>query len=137
VPPAFNAGPGYATYVVWIITRDGHAANVGELPWRGSPKLRTSVPVQRFALMVTAEPYGAVARPSPKIVAENKVKDDDSIETIGGVTYQGDDGRLYSNAGPETDARTPVPVAAARFSVQIARRTVATRLRRVSSRRPT
>jgi outer membrane protein OmpA-like peptidoglycan-associated protein len=120
--PAINIGPGYATYVVWAITPDGRTENVGEMPWRGSPKLQIKLPLQRFALIVTAEPYGAVARPSPKVVAENKLKENESIASTGGVAYKGDDGSLYGGSGPETDAKTPEPVAAARIAVQIAER---------------
>ncbi len=122
LPPAINVAPGYATYVLWAITPDGHTENLGEFPWRGDPKMQTTLPVQRFALIVTAEPYGAVARPSPRIVAEGKPKDDEDVATTGAIAYQGDDGKFYGGSGPETDSKTPEPVAAARLSVQIARR---------------
>jgi outer membrane protein OmpA-like peptidoglycan-associated protein len=122
LPPAINVAPGYATYVLWAVTSDGRTENLGELPWRDDPKMKTSLPVQRFALILTAEPYGAVARPSPRIVAENKLKDGESVATTGAIAYQGDDGKFYGGSGPETDSKTPEPVAAARLSVQIARR---------------
>ena len=122
LPPAINVAPGYATYVLWAITPDGRTQNLGEFPWRDDPKMTTSLPVQRFALIVTLEPYGAVARPSPRIVAENKLKNGESVASTGAVAYQGDDGKFYGGSGPETDSKTPEPVAAARLSVQIARR---------------
>ena len=122
LPPAINIAPGYATYVLWAITPDGRTENLGEFPWRDDPKMRTSLPVQRFALMVTLEPYGAVARPSPRIVVENTLKKGESVDTTGAIAYQGDDGKFYGGSGPETDSKTPEPVAAARLSVQIARR---------------
>jgi outer membrane protein OmpA-like peptidoglycan-associated protein len=122
LPPAINVAPGYATYVLWAITPDGRTENLGEFPWRDDPKMKTSLPVQRFALIVTAEPYGAVARPSPRVVSENKLKDGEDVATTGGVSYLGDDGKFYGGSGPETDSKTPEPVAAARLSVQIARR---------------
>ena len=122
LPPAINVAPGYATYVLWAITPDGRTENLGEFPWRDDPRMKTSLPVQRFALIVTAEPYGAVARPSPRIVSENKLKDGEDVATTGGVSYLGDDGKFYGGSGPETDSKTPEPVAAARLSVQIARR---------------
>jgi hypothetical protein len=122
LPPAIKMAPGYATYVLWAITPDGRTENLGEFPWRGDPKMKASLPVQRFALIVTAEPYSAVARPSPRVVSENKLKEGESVATSGGVSYLGDDGKIYGGSGPETDSKTPVPVAAARLSVQIARR---------------
>jgi outer membrane protein OmpA-like peptidoglycan-associated protein len=108
--------------VLWAITPDGRTENLGEFPWRGDPKMKASLPVQRFALIVTAEPYSAVARPSPRIVSENKLKDGEDVATTGGVSYLGDDGKFYGGSGPETNSKTPEPVAAARLSVQIARR---------------
>ena len=122
LPPAIKVAPGYATYVLWAITPDGRTENLGELPWRGDPRMKASLTVQRFALIVTAEPYSAVARPSPRIVSENTLKDGADGATTGGVSYLGDDGKFYGGSGPETDSKTPVPVAAARLSVQIARR---------------
>jgi len=122
LPPAINLAPGYATYVLWAITPDGRTENLGEFPWRDDPKMRTSLPVQRFALIVTVEPYGAVARPSPRSVAENTLKKGESVATTGAIAYLGDDGKFYGGSGPETDSKTPEPVAAARLSVQIARR---------------
>ena len=56
LPPAINVAPGYATYVLWAITPDGRTQNLGEFPWRDDPKMTTSLPVQRFALVVTLEP---------------------------------------------------------------------------------
>jgi outer membrane protein OmpA-like peptidoglycan-associated protein len=122
LPPAINVAPGYATYVLWAITPDGRTENLGEFPWREDPKMKVTLPVQRFALIVTVEPYGAVARPSPRIVSENKLKNGESVATTGAIAYQGDDGKFYGGSGPETDSKTPEPVAAARLSVQIARR---------------
>jgi outer membrane protein OmpA-like peptidoglycan-associated protein len=122
LPPAIKVAPGYATYVLWAITPDGRTENLGEFPWRGDPKMKASLPVQRFALIVTAEPYSAVARPSPRIVSEDKLKDGEDVATTGGVSYLGDDGKIYGGSGPETNSKTPEPVAAARLSVQIARR---------------
>ena len=72
VQPASTFGPCYATYVLWGITPEGRTNNLGELPWKGDVKVRVMLPVQRFGLLVTAEPYGAVTRPSPRVVAENR-----------------------------------------------------------------
>lgn len=123
VPPAVNVAPGYATYVVWAVMPDGRTQNLGEVPWRNpEQKIKTKLAVQRFALFVTAEPYGAVRRPSPRIAAENKLKEGERVATTSSVTYQGDDGALYRESRDENDTRTPVPVVAARLAVQIAAR---------------
>jgi outer membrane protein OmpA-like peptidoglycan-associated protein len=125
LPAAASFGPYYATYVVWGITQDGLTTNLGELPWKGDVKLRAEMPVQRFSLLVTAEPYGAVARPSPRVVAENRLKSGESVASAGEITYQGDDGSFYSggsNVETALGANVPVPVAAARLSLLVAQR---------------
>ncbi len=83
VPPPTRFGAGYLTYVVWAISPDGRAQNVGELVLNGSDKgrLTASTPMQAFALIVTAEPYFAVSQPSDVVVMENAIRP----ETVGQV----------------------------------------------------
>ena len=83
LPPAQRFGAQYLTYVVWAISPEGRAQNIGELILDGSDhgQLKASTPMQTFALIVTAEPYYAVARPSGVVVLENIVTRD----TIGQV----------------------------------------------------
>ncbi len=80
-PTAF--GSSYLTYVLWAISPDGHAQNLGELVLDASNKgkLDVTTHLQSFALIVTAEPYFAVTRPSDVVVMENEVRPD----TIGTV----------------------------------------------------
>ena len=75
VPPPSRFGPQYLTYVVWAISPDGRAQNIGELTLDGSEKakLSTSTPLQTFAMIVTAEPYYSVTQPSEVVVMENVV----------------------------------------------------------------
>jgi flagellar motor protein MotB len=75
VPPAQRFGAGYLTYVLWAISPDGRAHNLGELMLDASNKARlnTSAPLQTFALIVTAEPYYSVTQPSNVVVMENVV----------------------------------------------------------------
>jgi outer membrane protein OmpA-like peptidoglycan-associated protein len=125
LPAAASFGPYYSTFVVWGITPDGHNTNLGELPWRGDVKLRAEMPVQRFALIVTAEPYGAVAQPSPRVVAENRLKPGESVASTGEITFHGDDGSFYTGGSSVETAlgsNVPVPVAAARLSLLVAQR---------------
>jgi hypothetical protein len=71
-------GPQYLAYVLWAVTPDGRVANLGEIVTDSHEKahLTTSTPLQAFALMVTAEPYYAVSRPSDVVVMENQVRKD-------------------------------------------------------------
>ena len=71
--PARNYGGQYLTYVLWAITPEGRAVNLGEvLPGdNGKSKLDVTTDLQAFGLIVTAEPYYAVTHPSNEVVAEN------------------------------------------------------------------
>jgi flagellar motor protein MotB len=75
-------GREYLTYVLWAITPDGHAKNLGEILPGSSDKahLRVTTDLQAFGLIVTAEPYSAVRLPSDVVVLENQPRPD----TIGG-----------------------------------------------------
>lgn len=68
-------GPLFLTYVLWGITPESRPVNLGEvLPDNnGNVKLHSTTPLQSFGLIVTAEPYFAVTRPSNLVVAENYV----------------------------------------------------------------
>ena len=76
-------GPEYLTYVLWAITPEGRATNLGEMIPNdgGNSRVQVTSGLQVFGLIVTAEPYFAVSRPSNLVVAENIVRDD----TAGGV----------------------------------------------------
>jgi hypothetical protein len=56
--PASRFGPEYLTYVMWAITPEGRAKNLGEvLPNDGdNSKLDVTTELQAFGLIVTAEP---------------------------------------------------------------------------------
>jgi len=71
-------GGEYLTYVLWAISPDGHAVNLGEVLIGGNDrsKLTATTNLQAFALIVTAEPYFAVRQPSNVIVLENVVRAD-------------------------------------------------------------
>ncbi len=74
--PANRFGGQFLTYVLWAITPEGRAVNLGEvLPGdNGKDKLDVTTDLQAFGMIITAEPYFAVTHPSNKIVAENIVK---------------------------------------------------------------
>src|SRR5436190_19530638 len=55
--PATKFGPEYLTYVMWAITPEGRATNVGEVLLNGTnSKLDATTELQSFGLIVTAEP---------------------------------------------------------------------------------
>lgn len=75
-PTTFGAE--YLTYVMWAISPDGHAVNLGEVLIGGNDrsKLTATTNLQAFALIVTAEPYFAVRQPSNVVVLENVIRAD-------------------------------------------------------------
>ena len=75
--PANKQGSEYLTYVLWAITPEGRTANLGEILLNGTKgKLNVTTELQVFGLVVTAEPYYSVTRPSDLIVMENVVRAD-------------------------------------------------------------
>jgi outer membrane protein OmpA-like peptidoglycan-associated protein len=76
--PPTRFGREYLTYVLWAITPEGHARNLGEVIADGNDhaKLRVTTDLQSFGLIVTAEPYSAVRLPSDVVVAENEIRPD-------------------------------------------------------------
>lgn len=73
-PPTSLSGQ-YLTYVLWAITPEGRAVNLGELlpKENGKSKISVTTDLQAFALVVTAEPYFAVTRPSTEVVAQDVI----------------------------------------------------------------
>lgn len=72
--PANRFGPGYLTYVLWAITPDGRATNLGEvLPSGGKNNIHVTTGLQSFGMIVTAEPYFAVTQPSDVVVLQNDI----------------------------------------------------------------
>ena len=81
--PARSFGPEYLTYVLWAITPEGRPANLGEVipNDNGDAAVQVTSGFQEFGMILTAEPYFAVTRPSDVLVAENIVRPD----TAGGI----------------------------------------------------
>jgi outer membrane protein OmpA-like peptidoglycan-associated protein len=71
-------GNEYLTYVLWAISPEGRPVNIGEVLVGDNhrSKLDVTTDLQAFALIVTAEPYYAVRRPSNVVVLENAIRSD-------------------------------------------------------------
>ena len=71
-------GNEYLTYVLWAISPEGRAINLGEILVGDNHRSKVDVTtdLQAFALVVTAEPYYAVRQPSNVVVLENVVRED-------------------------------------------------------------
>jgi len=79
-------GNEYLTYVLWAISPEGRAVNLGEVIVGDNhrSKLDVTTDLQAFALLITAEPYYALRQPSNVVVVENVVREDTkgSTETV-------------------------------------------------------
>jgi outer membrane protein OmpA-like peptidoglycan-associated protein len=71
-------GNEYLTYVLWAVSPEGRAVNLGEILVGDNHRSKVDVTtdLQAFALVVTAEPYYAVRQPSNVVVLENIVRED-------------------------------------------------------------
>ena len=71
-------GSEYLTYILWAISPEGRAINLGEVLVgdNSRSKLDVTTDLQAFALVVTAEPYYAVRQPSNVVVIENVIRED-------------------------------------------------------------
>jgi len=71
-------GNEYLTYILWAISPEGRAVNLGEVLVGDNhrSKLNVTTDLQAFALLVTAEPYYAVRQPSNVVVLENVIRGD-------------------------------------------------------------
>ena len=125
--PATKNGAEYLTYVLWAITPEGRTANLGEILLNGTKsKLNVTTELQVFGLVVTAEPYYAVNRPSDLIVMENVVRPDtkgkiEEVEAKYELLQRGQYQRLSNPLALKLDQKLPLELYEARNAVQIAR----------------
>jgi outer membrane protein OmpA-like peptidoglycan-associated protein len=115
----------YLTYVLWAISPQGRAVNLGEVQAKnGNAEIKAITDMQTFALVVTAEPYFAVSQPGDEVVAQN-------AEQAGGeninATYSLLGRGVYSPSNTKIenvifgiDRKTPMELFEARNAVRIA-----------------
>ncbi len=126
--PAMMHGQEYLTYVLWAITPEGRATNLGEVLLNGTKsKLNVTTENQAFGLIVTAEPYFSVTQPSDVVVMENIVRPDtvgkvDVIDAKFDLLQRGNYSALVTQK-MVVDPKVPIELYEARQAVQIARAT--------------
>jgi outer membrane protein OmpA-like peptidoglycan-associated protein len=123
-------GPEYLTYVLWAITPEGRATNLGEVQVNGDEaRVHVTTELQAFGMILTAEPYFAVTQPSDVVVMENSLRDGTKgnmeviqakYELLKRGTYQmNQDMRQFKLKALEPGA--PLDLAEARNAVMLAR----------------
>jgi outer membrane protein OmpA-like peptidoglycan-associated protein len=127
---ATRFGPEFLTYVMWAITPEGRATNMGEVILNGTKsKLNVTTELQSFGLIVTAEPYFAVSQPSDAVVMENVVRKETvgKVEEIDAKYQLLQRGQYTVNVPPADlkpiplDKNTPLDLYQARNAVRIAK----------------
>ena len=127
LPPASTFGGEFLTYVLWGISPEGRATNLGEIILEhGKGKVIVSEKLQTFGLVVTAEPYFAVSQPSDVVVMENAIRkgSKEQFEFIDAKYELLKRGQYTLNLTPAApmvmDEKTPFGVYQARNAVRIA-----------------
>jgi len=126
---ATKFGLEYLTYVLWAVSPEGRAINLGEVVLKnGAGEVKAITDMQTFGMIVTAEPYFAVTQPGNTVVLENiinistmsKVENiSASYELIARGSYSSNNTRI-ENAIFGIDRKTPLQLFEARNSVRIA-----------------
>jgi len=123
---ATKFGLEYLTYVLWAVSPQGRAENLGELGLKsGNGEVKAITDMQTFGMIVTAEPYFAVTQPGDTVVLENVVADGgETIEARYELLARG----VYSSSNTKIegaifgiDRKTPLELFEARNAVRIAR----------------
>jgi outer membrane protein OmpA-like peptidoglycan-associated protein len=120
----------YLTYILWAISPQGRAVNLGEVvPKNGNASLKAIVDMQTFGMIVTAEPYYAVTQPGDEVVLENALPQSmlsrvENIDTKYSLISRGS--YAQSNTPIEgaifgVDRKAPQELFQARNAVRIAR----------------
>ena len=127
---ATKFGLEYLTYVMWAISPQGRADNLGEVYLKsGSARVKAITEMQTFGMIVTAEPYFAVTQPGDVVVLENDLSasvgaSSENIEAKYELLARG----VYSSSNTKIenaifgiDRKTPLELFQARNALRIAR----------------
>ena len=122
--------PSDLPYVLWAISPEGRAVNLGELIVDdGSSSLNATTQLETFGLVVTAEPYYSVTQPGNVVVLENVVPEKSTMkfETVD-VKYEFQKRGQYTSHGVPADAKpvamdkkVPFELYQARNAVRVAK----------------
>ena len=121
---ATKFGLEYLTYVLWAVSPQGRAVNLGEVQVKnGNAQVKAITDMQTFGMVVTAEPYFAVTQPGDEVVLENSAAGGENIEAkyelLGRGIYSSSNTKI-ENAIFGIDRKTPVELFQARNAVRIA-----------------
>ena len=126
---ATKFGLEYLTFVLWAVSPEGRAVNLGEVVLKnGGGEVKAITDMQTFGMIVTAEPYFAVNQPGNTVVLENVISSatlgkveniDASYELLGRGIYSSSNTKI-ENAIFGIDRKTPLELFEARNALRIA-----------------
>ena len=125
VEEATKFGLEYLTYVLWAVSPEGRAVNLGEVQIKnGNGQVKAITDMQTFGLVVTAEPYFAVSQPGDEVVLENAggaggEQITATYELLGHGVYSSSNTKI-GDAIFGIDRKTPTELFEARNAVRIA-----------------
>lgn len=123
-----SLGSEFLTYVLWAVSPEGTAVNLGEVLFdkNGKSKTKTTTQLKSFSLFVTAEPYSTVRQPSELLILENATRKNTKGRIYPVANYQlmkrSQYKKLENPLAFTPDLKTvPLEVYEARNSVEIAK----------------
>ncbi len=128
--PATLFGGDFNTYVLWSVTPEGYASNLGEFVLQGNrSKLNVSTRLETFGLCITAEPHYLVRNPSRFVILENTrpTGEIQGLKQSAQVQYRGYEGvykydRDSIASTPEAHGEVRSELGQARAAVSLAER---------------
>jgi outer membrane protein OmpA-like peptidoglycan-associated protein len=125
--PALLFGGDVNAWVVWAITPDGHLRNLGELPVREdrSGDVKFTSPDLNIAMIVTAEPFAGVRRPSDLVAFVSQPVKGKYVQNVSAAftnMRMGTKRDVETIAGLEYKDKVPVELAQARRSIDLLNR---------------
>ncbi len=125
--PPSSFGSEFLTYVLWVVTPEGHTGNIGEvlINKNGDGTLSATTPAQTFSLIVTAEPYFAVRVPSEMVVLQSEPRKDTKGKIFPVTEYKLMKRDQYAKMGNPLaltlDPKVPLEMYEARNALDIAK----------------
>jgi outer membrane protein OmpA-like peptidoglycan-associated protein len=132
LPEPASLGP-FAVYILWLVTPEGRAINIGMLN-RDDDRARIDAvtPLSSFALIVTAEPHFAVSIPSKYVVLQNVGKGVKGVKLAVTSLAAREDYSSLPAAVQDKKNTLPLDLVMARYAVAIAQAAGAQELAKVA-----
>jgi outer membrane protein OmpA-like peptidoglycan-associated protein len=128
LPAPEGFGP-FTVYVLWVVTPEGRAFNVGAINLDGGKgRLNATTPFSSFAMIVTAEPHFAVSIPGETIVLQNIADNVQGTQLVVTSLAARADYRTLAPIKTDPKQKVPVELTMAHYAVTLAENAEAAKL---------